>query len=331
MFGWKPMVKLLNFPVFLCLLVMSGDIALYNPCASWFTPQIKPSKSHNLYEVMPIIGSLGSLGSKESPGDDLSARQRECDDAPRRAAKELRWQAWSTAFKWQRRISCVGSSSMYACYLRIGMKKHTPHGFLWFVHVVKRCLDLTKCWRNASFIESTVELITSAKWYAPTSKTGSTAMGDLTIFDDLQTNFPAMTSFVGLFVHYFWTSVLWGSTHIYPFRSFKTWLSWVRQCLSATLLQWSPILDFSTGFKSATMLVSFRPWAQTEGCSLCRAWKRKASGNTPAIPKGNFNPLNFQVQVIYFLGVYVDVQVTIISILPKKTFEPYFQWIIRIY
>ncbi len=187
-----------------------------------------------LYEVMPIIGSLGSLGSKESPGDDLSARQRECEDAPRRAAKELRWQAWSTAFRWQRRIPCIGSSSMYACYLRIGMKKHTLHGFLWFVHVVKRCLDLTKCWRNASFIEPTAELITSAKWYAPTSNTGSTAMGDLTIFDDLQTNFPAMTSFVSLFVHYFWTSALWGSAHIYPFRSFKTWLSWVRQCLSAT-------------------------------------------------------------------------------------------------
>lgn len=133
---------------------------------TWFKPtqaiQIPPA-----HEVMPIIG------------DDLSARQRECEDAPRRAAKELRWQAWSTAWKdledGQWRISCVSSMHLYMSPKKIGMKKHTLEYSRWVSMIC-----LTPC-RRSAFCQRTHRgaILTSVKWYAPTSKMGSTAMGDL--------------------------------------------------------------------------------------------------------------------------------------------------------
>lgn len=185
-----------NYWTSILFAVMSGDIAFESLCpkhntsyaGTWFKPtqaiQIPPAQ-----EVMPIIG------------DNLSARQRECEDAPRRAAKELRWQAWSTAWKYledgQWRISCVSSTHLY-----MSPKKRDEEIHSRWVSMI--CL--AKYWQNA-FCQ------TSVKWYAPTSKTGSTAMGDLQWLH------------MSVFLYSPCTSVLSRSTHsTLPLISNMTWL-----------------------------------------------------------------------------------------------------------
>lgn len=148
---------------------MSGDIAL-NP----FTPNKTPAMP-DLVQANSSHSNPTSPWSYAHHRDDLSARQCECEDAPRRAAKELRWQAWSTAWKdledGQWRISCVSSVHLY-----MSPKNRDEETLSRWVSMI--CL--TTCWRNACCQRThRGAILTSVKWYAPTSKTGSTAMGDL--------------------------------------------------------------------------------------------------------------------------------------------------------
>ena len=126
----------------------------FHTFSQWLNP-FTPNKTPAMPDLVQANSSHSNPTSPWSYAhhrDDLSARQRECEDAPRRAAKELRWQAWSTAWKdledGQRRISCVSSMHLY-----MSPKNRDEETLSRWVSMI--CL--TTCWRNACVKEPTVE------------------------------------------------------------------------------------------------------------------------------------------------------------------------------